>query len=144
MGIRDFVQYLKEHQERLKSGPELSDVERQETLREAETMVGMADAAIKELEWSWETGGSIFPKSTPYTSPRMSSSAFEEKRREGQGGPQRASLQGHRGRLIHETALAQPLFEHRTGRGDLVVVQETLQHAFLHPSAGAALSRDDR
>ena len=50
MGIRDFIQYLKEHQERLKSGPELSDVERQETLREAETMVGMADAAIKELE----------------------------------------------------------------------------------------------
>ena len=50
MGIRDFIQYLKEHQEPLKSGPELSDVERQETLREAETMVGMADAAIKELE----------------------------------------------------------------------------------------------
>ena len=50
MGIRDFIQYLKEHQERLKIGPELSDVEREETLREAETMVGMADAAIKELE----------------------------------------------------------------------------------------------
>ena len=50
MGIRDFIQYLKVHQERLKSGPELSDVEREETLREAETMVGMADAAIKELE----------------------------------------------------------------------------------------------
>jgi hypothetical protein len=28
----------------------LSDKEREETLREAETMVGMADAAIKELE----------------------------------------------------------------------------------------------
>ncbi|MDQ2672095.1 MAG: hypothetical protein M3Y38_04655 [Actinomycetota bacterium] len=50
MGIRDFIQYLKEHQELLKSGPELSDVEREETLREAETMVGMADAAIRELE----------------------------------------------------------------------------------------------
>jgi hypothetical protein len=50
VGIRDFIQYLKEHQERLKSGPELSDTEREETLREAETMVGMADAAIKELE----------------------------------------------------------------------------------------------
>jgi hypothetical protein len=50
VGIRDFIQYLKEHRERLKSGPELSDVERAETLREAETMVGMADAAIKELE----------------------------------------------------------------------------------------------
>ena len=28
----------------------LSEVEREETLREAETMVGMADAAIRELE----------------------------------------------------------------------------------------------
>jgi fructose-specific phosphotransferase system component IIB len=50
VGIRDFIQYLEEHQERLKSGPGLSDAEREETLREAETMVGMADAAIKELE----------------------------------------------------------------------------------------------
>jgi hypothetical protein len=50
MGIRDFIRYLGEHQERLKRGSELSDVERKETLREAETMVGMADAAIKELE----------------------------------------------------------------------------------------------
>ena len=50
MGIRDFIQYLEEHQERLKRGPELSDAERDETLMEAETMVGMADAAIKELE----------------------------------------------------------------------------------------------
>ena len=50
MGIRDFIQYLEEHQERLKGGSELSDTEREETLREAETMVGMADAAIKELE----------------------------------------------------------------------------------------------
>ena len=50
MGIRDFIRHLKEHQERLKRGPHLSDAEREETLREAETMVGMADAAIRELE----------------------------------------------------------------------------------------------
>jgi phenylalanyl-tRNA synthetase alpha subunit len=50
VGIRDFIQYLNEHQERLHSVPGLSDAEREETLREAETMVGMADAAIKELE----------------------------------------------------------------------------------------------
>jgi phenylalanyl-tRNA synthetase alpha subunit len=50
VGIRDFIQYLEEHQERLKREPELSEAERDETLVEAETMVGMADAAIKELE----------------------------------------------------------------------------------------------
>ena len=50
MGIRDFIQYLEEHQERLKRGPDLSDAVRDETLMEAETMVGMADAAVKELE----------------------------------------------------------------------------------------------
>ena len=50
MGIRDFIRHLKEHQERLKKGQGLSDAEREETLREAETMVGMADAAIRELE----------------------------------------------------------------------------------------------
>ena len=50
MGIRDFIQYLEEHQERLQRGQTLSDAEREETLREAETMVGMADAAIKELD----------------------------------------------------------------------------------------------
>jgi hypothetical protein len=50
MGIRDFIRYLREHQERLQRGSELSDAEREETLREAETMVGMADAAVKELE----------------------------------------------------------------------------------------------
>ena len=50
MGIRDFIRYLREHQERLQRGSELSDAEREETLREAETMVGMAEAAIKELE----------------------------------------------------------------------------------------------
>ena len=50
MGIRDFIQYLKEHQNRLKKRPWLSDSEREDTLKEAETMVGMADAAIRELE----------------------------------------------------------------------------------------------
>ena len=50
MGIRDFIQHLTEHQERLRRGPALSTSEREETLSEAETMVGMADAAIKELE----------------------------------------------------------------------------------------------
>jgi phenylalanyl-tRNA synthetase alpha subunit len=50
MGIRDFIRHLKEHQERLERSSELSDAEREEILREAETMVGMADAAVKELE----------------------------------------------------------------------------------------------
>ena len=50
MGIRDFIRYLEEHQLRLERLSELSDAEREETLREAETMVGMADAAVKELE----------------------------------------------------------------------------------------------
>ena len=50
MGIRDFIRCLDEHQNRLKRSQSLSDKEREETLREAETMVGMADAAIKELE----------------------------------------------------------------------------------------------
>jgi len=50
MGIRDFIRHLEEHRERLRRAPELSDAEREETLREAEMMVGMADAAVKELE----------------------------------------------------------------------------------------------
>jgi phenylalanyl-tRNA synthetase alpha subunit len=50
VGIRDFIKCLEEHQERLKRSHELPGAEREETLREAETMVGMADAAIKELE----------------------------------------------------------------------------------------------
>ena len=50
MGIRDFIRHLKEHQERLQRSSELSEAEREEILRQAETMVGMADAAIKELE----------------------------------------------------------------------------------------------
>ena len=49
MGIRDFIRCLDEHQNRLKRSQSLSDKEREETLSEAETMVGMADAAIKEL-----------------------------------------------------------------------------------------------
>ena len=50
MGIRDFIRYLKEHRERLERGSELSDAERKEILRESEAMVGMAEAAVKELE----------------------------------------------------------------------------------------------
>ena len=50
MGIRDFIRLLEEHRQRLEGGPNLSESEREETLREAETMVGMADAAIRELE----------------------------------------------------------------------------------------------
>ena len=50
MGIRDFIHCLEEHQNRLKRSQSLSDREREETLREAETMVGMADAAVKELD----------------------------------------------------------------------------------------------
>ncbi len=50
MGIRDFIRHLKEHRLRLERVAELSDAEREETLLEAETMVGMADAAVSELE----------------------------------------------------------------------------------------------
>ncbi len=50
MGIRDFIQYLTEHRERLSGGTELTDAEREDILREAETMVGMMDAAVRELE----------------------------------------------------------------------------------------------
>jgi hypothetical protein len=50
MGIRDFIRYLKEHQLRLERASELSNAEREDTLREVETMVGMAEAAIRELE----------------------------------------------------------------------------------------------
>ncbi len=50
MGIRDFIRHLEEHKERLERGSELSDDEREEILREAEAMVGMAEAAVKELE----------------------------------------------------------------------------------------------
>ncbi|QIN83876.1 hypothetical protein GBA63_15435 [Rubrobacter tropicus] len=50
MGIRDFIQYLTEHRERLNDGRELSEAEREEVLREAEIMVGMMDAALRELD----------------------------------------------------------------------------------------------
>ncbi len=50
MGIRDFIQYLEEHRKKLDATPELSADEREETLRQAEMMVGMADAAVKELD----------------------------------------------------------------------------------------------
>jgi hypothetical protein len=50
VGIRDFIHCLDEHRSRLKRSQDLSERERGETLREAETMVGMSDAAIKELE----------------------------------------------------------------------------------------------
>jgi hypothetical protein len=50
MGIRDFIQLLDEHRERTRRSSGLSAQEREQTLREAELMVGMADAAIKQLE----------------------------------------------------------------------------------------------
>lgn len=50
MGIRDFIEHLQEHQKRLVRGADLPEAEREETLREAEIMVGMAEAAIKQLE----------------------------------------------------------------------------------------------
>ena len=50
MGIRDFIQYLREHRLKAKRPEELSDAEREEVLRQAEIMVGMVDAAIRELE----------------------------------------------------------------------------------------------
>ncbi len=50
MGIRDFIQYLTEHRERFSDGRELSETERGDILREAETMVGMMDAAVRQLE----------------------------------------------------------------------------------------------
>ena len=50
MGIRDFIQYLREHREKIEKPEALLEAEREEILREAELMVGMAEAAIKELE----------------------------------------------------------------------------------------------
>ncbi len=49
MGIRDFIEYLREHQEKARRPEILSDAEREEVLRQAEMMVGMVDAAIREL-----------------------------------------------------------------------------------------------
>ena len=50
MGIRDFIRHLEEHRLRLERASELTDAELEGILHEAETMVGMANAAIKELE----------------------------------------------------------------------------------------------
>ena len=50
MGIRDFIEHLGEHREKVGRPEALSENEREEVLREAEMMVGMADAAIRELE----------------------------------------------------------------------------------------------
>jgi hypothetical protein len=50
LGIRDFIEYLREHREKARRPESLSDAEREEVLRQAEMMVGMADAAIRELE----------------------------------------------------------------------------------------------
>jgi hypothetical protein len=49
LGIRDFIEYLGEHREKAQRPETLSDVEREEVLRQAEMMVGMVDAAIREL-----------------------------------------------------------------------------------------------
>ena len=50
MGIRDFIEYLREHRLVAEKPEALSGAEREEILRQAEVMVGMADAAVKELE----------------------------------------------------------------------------------------------
>ena len=50
MGIRDFIQYLEEHREKLHSPGSLSPEDREETLKQAEMMAGMAEAASKELD----------------------------------------------------------------------------------------------
>jgi len=50
VGIRDFIRHLEEHQDKVERGASLTFAESEEMLREAETMVGMADAAVKELE----------------------------------------------------------------------------------------------
>ncbi len=50
MGIRDFIEYLREHREKTDNPQVLPDAEREEILRQAEMMVGMTEAAVKELE----------------------------------------------------------------------------------------------
>ncbi len=50
MGIRDFIEHLREHRKKAERPEVLSGAEREEILREAEMMVGMAEAAVKELE----------------------------------------------------------------------------------------------
>jgi 2-phospho-L-lactate guanylyltransferase (CobY/MobA/RfbA family) len=49
LGIRDFIEYLREHREKARRPESLSDAEREEILRQAEMMVGMVDAAVREL-----------------------------------------------------------------------------------------------
>ena len=50
MGIRDFIEHLREHRKKAERPDALPDAEREEILREAEMMVGMAEAAVKDLE----------------------------------------------------------------------------------------------
>lgn len=50
MGIRDFIRNLQKHREKAQKSEALSEAEREEILHEAEMMVGMAEAAVKELE----------------------------------------------------------------------------------------------
>jgi hypothetical protein len=49
LGIRDFIEYLREHREKARRPQSLSDAEREEVLRQAEMMVGMVDVAVREL-----------------------------------------------------------------------------------------------
>jgi hypothetical protein len=49
LGIRDFIEYLREHREKARRPESLSDAEREEVLRQAEMMVGMVDVAVREL-----------------------------------------------------------------------------------------------
>ena len=49
MGIRDFIEYLREHREKARRPESLSDAEREEVLHQAEMMVGMVDVAVREL-----------------------------------------------------------------------------------------------
>jgi phenylalanyl-tRNA synthetase alpha subunit len=50
LGIRDFIQYLREHRGKAENPEALSNAERAEILHQAEMMVGMAEAAVRELE----------------------------------------------------------------------------------------------
>jgi phenylalanyl-tRNA synthetase alpha subunit len=50
LGIRDFIESLREHRDKAEKPEALSHTEREEIMREAELMVGMAEAAIKELK----------------------------------------------------------------------------------------------
>jgi hypothetical protein len=49
LGIRDFIEYLREHREKARRPESLSDAEREEVLHQAEMMVGMVDVAVREL-----------------------------------------------------------------------------------------------